>query len=513
MRSERLWNMLFVYNNIAAIYIAIASSLIAWIYGGTISSLLETVVPWLMLFMVEIMLVFPQKRFDESSYDARLRVWGAMKKDPLVWTSVFFIVLLAVPFVNTGLCVNCDRDLIAAGSSPDPQFKFLPFCVNKTQHLNVFYWFLMALSSMIAVKHSLNGYGKRLLLRMIVWNGALLAVLGFVQSVMGAPGPLWKELGGGRVASTFFSTFGYPNMAGDYFTTLFAMAIALWRQDMDDVDHDKSMSGALSGGVASHRRFWRRNHILIPAILFFFAAINTLSRAAMILICLLTAVFFAHTFLALTSKMARAERFRKGTIALFSAGIAVFVAIVSVPDSVQREVDTLSTDEILLRVTGKGQYHDRVATEIWKEYPVFGCGGWGYKHFCIPKMTPQELKHIQSVGGINVHNDYLQFLAEHGLVGFGSLVAIVVMLLMPVVSDCRKMVRKARFSKSAKYLPKPYEIFAVPAPVFCIMLGAIATFIHGFGDCPLRSPAVLTLFFVSLAALPGFIGNNTEQRV
>lgn len=505
--------MRFVYNNLAVIYIALVASLMAWIYGGTQSALLVPVVPWLMLFMAEIIMIFPQKFEDESTYDARRRVWGAMKKDPMVWTAIFLIVLLSIPFLNTGLCASCDRELIAAGQSPDPQVKFLPFSVNRSDHLNVFFWFITALSSAIAVKHSLIDSGKRLALRIIVWNGVGLAVLGFVQSVMNAPGPLWKELGGGRVASTFFSTFGYPNMAGDYFTTLFCLAIALWRRDWDDVSAESAASSAAVGGLSSHRNFWRSNHLLIPAILFFFATINTLSRAAMILISSLTAVFFIHTFLMLTSRMQRAERFRKGIIALCSAGVAVFFALVSVPDSVQREVDTLSTDEILVRITGKGQYHDRVATEIWKDHLLFGCGGWGYKHFCIPKMTPEELKQIQKIGGINVHNDYLQFLAEHGLVGFGSLVAVVVMLLAPVIVQWRKIVKKARFSKSAAKLPKPLEIFAIPSPVFCILMGLTATVIHGFGDCPLRSPAVLTLFFVSLAAMPGFIGKTQEERM
>ena len=163
---------------------------------------------------------------------------------------------------------------------------------------------------------------------------------------------------------------------------------------------------------------------------------------------------------------------------------------------------------MLDRVTGKGQYHVRVATEIWKDHPVFGVGGWGYIHFCIPKMTRSEYRSIQKVGGINVHNDYLQFLAEHGAVGFGALVAMVLLLVWPVFRTWAWLVKSVRFMKKKDQPPQPIHIFALPASAFCILTTAVATLIHSFGDCPLRSPAVLTLFFVSLAAIPGFLPKN-----
>jgi O-antigen ligase len=183
------------------------------------------------------------------------------------------------------------------------------------------------------------------------------------------------------------------------------------------------------------------------------------------------------------------------------------------PENIRREVDTLDTAAVLDRVTGKGQYHVRVATEIWKEYPLFGCGGWGYRHFCIPKMTEAEYKDIQRVGGINVHNDYLQFLAEHGTVGFGAILAMVVMLCWPVGVAWNALIKAVRFAKPKDLPPKPVQLFVLPSPVFFIALALVATLVHGFGDCPLRSPAVLSLFFASLAAMPGYIPKlNLEKE-
>ncbi|MBQ3343083.1 MAG: O-antigen ligase family protein, partial [Kiritimatiellae bacterium] len=139
------------------------------------------------------------------------------------------------------------------------------------------------------------------------------------------------------------------------------------------------------------------------------------------------------------------------------------------------------------------------------EHKLFGVGGWGYVHFCLPMMTPEERDDVQMVGGINVHNDYLQFLAEHGVVGFGALVTMVVLLVWPVGHVWRRMARKTRFMKPKDLPPKPVQIFVLPAPAFCLLVAITCTLVHAFGDCPLRSPAVLTLFFVTLAAMPGFL--------
>lgn len=501
--------MSFVADNFSVLFVALAVSLMGWLYGGTQADVIASSVPWLMLFMAEVVFFFPQKHRGESTYQARTRVWKALKNDPLVWLSIAFMALLTVPFVNNGLCVSCDRELIALGHSPLPPIKFLPFCVNRAQHLNVFLWFAISLSAMIAVKHSLADRGKRMLLKLIVWNGFALAILGFVQTVSDAPGPLWQEMKNVAKAGTFFSTFGYPNMAGDYFTTLFGLSIALWRDSNLRIDQELKESRAPSE-KKKYKLFWRRNLVLVTTLLFFFASISTLSRAAIMLVSVMLIICFVHSLVSITHKMHRKDRLRYGTVAVMIIGLSAFFAIISLPEDVQHEINTLNSGEVLTRVTGKGQYHVRVATQIWRDNFMFGCGGWGYKHFCIPKMTPEEIQHIQSVGGINVHNDYLQFLAEHGIVGFGMLFAMVVMLLSPVAVAWRRLAKAARFMDRKKAPPSPVQIFAMPAPVFIILTTTVATLIHAFADCPLRSPAVLSLFFVSLAALTGFLPKDQD---
>lgn len=501
--------MWFLYDNIVAIAVASVASILAWLYGGTIGSKLIPVVPWLVIFLVEIMLCFPQRHRDETPYEARERVWYDLKRDPLTWVVLGFLALLLVPFVNKGLCPICDYPAIVEGADPSPTIPFIPYCVDRMAHLNVVLWFLPALTAMLAVKHSLAKHGKRLFIELMVWNGVGLAVLGFVQQVFEAPAPLWLDVD--FKLGHFFSTWGYPNMAGDYFTTLFALAVASWRRRVKEVDGEEMVRDMQKGGKVPYKIFWRKHVLLIPSAIFFFAALTTLSRAAIMLVSALAVVFFLHSFASFFKHLHRVQRVRMVAGGLFVLVAVVLAIALFTPDDLQREVDTINTEAVLDRVTGKGQYHVRVATEIWKKNFFFGCGGWGYKHLCIPFMTDAELKNIQMTGGINVHNDHLQFLAEHGLVGYGCLVAMVVLLVLPVCRQWRALARAARFLPSKEQPARPIQLFALPAPVFCISLGAVATVIHSCGDCAMRSPAVLILFFTSLAALDGYMPHSHEH--
>lgn len=506
--------MSFLSNNAAAIAVGAVLSALAWMFGGLRGDLLTPVVPWLFAILIEMLVCFPQRHSGESTYEARERVWHSLRKDPLTWVVVGFLALLAVPFVNNGLCVDCDAARIAQGVNPAPLMPFLPFCVNRLDHLNVFFWFLTALPAMLVVRHSLTSGGKRLVLEIVVWNGAVLAALGFVQHALSAPGPLWSEnsglLKGAGLqdgVNVFFSTFGYANIAGCYFTMLFCISVALWRRTCDWLRAERAAKDISHAAARRPHAFWEKHYFLIPSVLLFYAALNTLSRAAIVLVTTCATIVVLHAFASFLARLKhRVQRVRAMAIGLFGlVALGLLVSLLT-PDGVHKEVGTLGTFEMLDRVTGRGQYHSRVATEIWKDHKLFGCGGWGYAHFSRGKLRPGE--QLQIIGGINVHNDCLQFLAEHGLVGFGTLLAIVIILVWPIGRTWRRLAREARFTKPKDPLAKPVQIFVLPAGAFCLLLAALATVVHSFCDCPLRSPAVLSLFFVILAALPGFMPNE-----
>lgn len=528
--------MRFLYDNLVAIQVAAVCAAFAWLFGGTIPSTLLPTVPWLLAILFEAMICFPQRHAGETTYQARARVWHKMGRDPLTWLVIAFTVMLLVPFFNVGLCPVCSYPEIAFdGKSAAPPIPIVPFCVDRAEHLTVVVWFIPALTAMLAVRHALLKRGKRVLLELIVWNGFLLCIVGMCQSATGAAGPLWQELEGTR--AYFFSTFGYPNMAGDYFTTLFGLSVGLWRWKVDTAYQEaKEKRRSSKASSASYKLFWRKHLLLVPALFFFFSAMMTLSRAAILLSSILAVTFFVHTLCSFLKRMQKVKRVKVVAVNLVALVVigTVFFAFISdrthlriknsdtaeeapaetgnFREDFRRELDSVDMTSVLERTSGTGQYHARVAFRVWKDHPLFGCGGWGYKHFCIPKMTDEEFDQIQKVGGINVHNDYLQFLAEHGAVGLLLIISFVVALVWPVGRVWSALIEAVRFTKPKDQPPKPVAIFALPAPVFCILATALATMLHALGDCPLRSPAVLTLFFVSLAAMDGFLPRLKEER-
>ena len=503
--------MSFLYSNIAVLTVVAVASAMGWLFGGARGDQLAPVAPWLFVLLTEVIICYPQRHRGETTYEARARVWRTLLRSPFVWLSCGLLLLLAIPFINSGLCTGCDAALIAQGCDPKPPLPFLPFCVNRLDHLNVVHWFMIVLPSAILVRHCLTRRGRRLAIQLIVWNGVAMAIFGFVQGALGAPGPFWAASPNSSGNTCyFFSTFGYPNMAGAYFTALFGLAMALWRDKCEQIRIEELGLDPteLSGSEAKrYGRFWRRHYFLMPAVVLFFAALNTLSRAAIILVTASAIIYFAHTLVIILSRMRRSRRVIVGVWSLVVFGLIIFFATLSMPNKMKREVDTLGTVEVLDRMTGKGQYHVQVATSIWRDHPLFGVGGWGYKHFCVDKMKKLEipLRELQGVGGANVHNDHLQFLAEHGLVGFGTMLALLVLLIWPVVRQWRAMILEFRFKKGKDVPPKPVQIFALPAAPFFILVAVSAVMVHAFGDCPLRSCAVLDLVFISLAAIPGFM--------
>ena len=508
--------MSFITRNIVVIFVALLTASLGWVFGGIRGSLLPNFVPWLWAFLFEAMICFPQRHAEETPHMARERAWEDMRQDPLVWIGCGFLILMAIPFVNTGLCPVCDYPQIVAGASPKPPVPYLPFCVNRSEHFHVFLWFLAAITAMIAVKHCLVKSGKRLLIEILVWNGVALGALGLVQQGFGAPGPLWQPL---RQASNldFFSTFGYANMAGSYFSSLFILALGLWRRRLDETRAEDRVhtTNDDTKEIAERDRFWHRHYLMIPAAILYIAALNTYSRAAILISSLAAILIFAHTAVMTLARMERARRVKTSALfVLLIIAIAV-LATVFTPKRIRSEINSLGATEVINRVGGRSEYHSQLAVDLLWENPLFGCGGWGYKHFSaprVPETVSKWWKYSWSVGGANVHNDYLQFLCEHGIVGFACLASMFLLLLTPVAKLWKALARSVRFSHIPG-LPRPRGFFIFPAAAFAILLAIATTLIHAFGDCPLRSPAILTLLFIELAALDGFLPKMiTKER-
>lgn len=475
-----------------------------WILGGGDGNALMPVIPWVFAFALEGLLFFPQQRSYEPLYEARARVWRQLKRDPLFYVALVFCVLLFLPVLN--IMTVAEGATIAT-----PPFKYLPTAINFTLHYSVIQWFVPTFLIMITTKHSLGRHGKQILLEAMVWNAALLAIVGFIMRGTDATGPLWSK----RVISDCFASFGYPNAAGAFFMTMFAFAIGLWRERVNEssvfmeshinLDLSQRSSGTQHPLIRAH-------YMLIPAVLIFFAALSTFCRTAIIFTSALAVLALVYSVASNFVKRYRAKHLKDiiwllGLALLFAVLISIFA-----PQRVAREAESVNTYDSLDRLTGKHSYHTRVAWEITKDYPFFGCGGWGYGFKCMEYMTDAEKHDLQRAGGMNVHCDFLQFLCEHGCVGILLMLIIFIMLLWPVIKGWKKLVKATAFLKAEKRPPHPIVVYAVPPPVVWVLLGDILLIVHSCLDCPLRFASNIATLFVSLAVLPGYFPETEEEE-
>ncbi len=483
----------------------------AWLFGGARATVLRPVMPWIWALTLEGLLFFPQGERWENELDARDRTWRRLSRSSLLYLVFAFGVVLLFPLFNAGLCPRCDRALIAAGASAAPPVPYAPYCIRPLEHWGVVLWFLPALTAVLAARYALVRRGRRLLVEMLVWNGALLALFGFLEQWTGAQAPWWRET---AAPVHFFSTFGYPNMAGSYFTFLFAVSCGLWRQRVADALAERE-GGTVRrrSSMAARTPAWIRTHYpLAAALLNFLAALESLSRASALLVSALAAFWFLYALLGAFTRRRSANRMRMAAVELVAlAGLALATCVFA-PKGLRKELATVSDVGVADRISGKNQPHSAAAWAIFRDHPLFGAGGWGYMHLCTDKMTPAERNSLPSTGGANVHNDYLQFLCEHGAVGFGLLLAIVLALTAPTFGRWGRLVRMTRFSRVAAGIPRPRALYVLPPPVLGILLGALAVAVHAFGDCPLRSPAVLSAVLCALACADGFMAKDEDEE-
>ena len=486
-----------VLGYVSVLLVAAPALVFAWAYGGTRAPVLVRAMPAAVAACALACLLLPQRHPGEGWGASVRRVLSDQARDPFLWVACALLVYLALPLFNVSLCPVCDWQAIDAGTDPRPPFRWLPFCAHAGEHASVLWWFGPSLLVALGVRHALARAGKRAFLELLVWNAAVLALLGFVQAVTGAQFPYWETP---ARPTHFFSVFGYPNMGGAFFGLAYSLSLGLWLQRLGEVEGEAAKS--LSGG-ASHP-FISAHYPLLAVGLNLCAVLATLSRGAIMLAAVVTSVFCIYVVMRAFSgnDWGRGRRFRSG-VTVFLLLMGLFAAVyVYAPPTVGRELRTLTSFAVADRVTGKGEHHTRVATAIMRDFPFFGVGGWGYRHFA-PVYMPEGGR--PGAGAANVHNDYLQFLVEHGLFGFALMVACVWLLVLPTGRLWRHLTVQAIAAGRSGMGASTQIVFTVHPPVLWGFLGVSCVLVHAFGDCPLRSPAVLSCILAILPATFGYM--------
>ena len=353
--------MNFFIRNVVLIHLLALALAFSWIHGGTRPDLLLPVIPWLTAFVLEFLLIFPQARSTETLSEARSRVWHSLARDPLLYLSLALTILLVLPLFNVsgGSEYNVATHQLR---NPAPPMPGLPFCVNPSEHAVLLLWFPPVLIAALAAKHGLLNKGKRLLLEALCWNGAALALLGFVQQMTGATSVLWGE----QVFSHFFSTFGYPNFAGAFFTLLFALSAGLWFGRVSADMIGPSVGGTGAEEAPQVNGYW----LLVPVLLNLAAAFASLSRAAILLCTAVLLVLGLYMVLGVWQKTESVERVKVLAAIIMTLFIGGLTLTVFAPPALRTEIASITPAAVAERVSTSDQLALKFCACLFPDYKL-----------------------------------------------------------------------------------------------------------------------------------------------
>jgi O-antigen ligase len=321
------------------------------------------------------------------------------------------------------------------------------------------------------------------LFSIVAANGALLAIIGILQRVTHANYILWglknANNGGG-----FFATIIYKNHAGAYLNLVLMLSVGLlyWH----------------------FSRAERRMERTSPAPVFAFCAVLlglgvllTGSRAATILMMLFTLIAFIGFVIRCT--LYRSEGRSPWVITLLCAIFFLFVGLGSY---------FLNTDQAFQRL-GKlvedGKSDSSVSTRLLareatldmaKDNLITGWGAGSFRHY-FPVYQRNYPAIYQPSWNPNArfrweyaHNDYVQLLAELGLIGAGILLAI--------LGVCGGFLIRQR-----AWL-KPHLMFMV--------LALVITLAHAWVDFQFHNPAILFLWCASAVLIGRWLELENRRK-
>ncbi len=431
-----------------------------WAQGGTLPALQ----PPLLLLGAWV--------FATLLFHLRGRILIVLRRDPLFWLGLLFLLLLVIQTWNAGRHLYF-HPFEARWMFTPPPVPYLPWSFDRSESFQMLYWFAPAWALALALRHAPDRKRTgRVLLYFVMINGILLAVAGMVQWMAGTPFLFRHTRPAFRL---FYATFAYRNHAGAYLVLVLAAVLGFlsyqirWRHRAGMAVRAPVIWGTGFGGI-----------VLVTAIH------TSLSRAAILLSWVLIAWFLAALVVGRIGR-GRVGRLQVGLVLALVLFITSIWVIILGGDAFRTRTQSLHT---WAHQVENRQWQWETAVRIWQDHPVWGVGGWGYRHLLPYYVDEAFARSAGDPGKANVHNDALQFLAEFGGVGLALLLGALVVTGAGFV----------RAWQSAREQPAS----AVFTMVFA---GLLLVGLHSLIDLPFRNPAVLYTVVILLVAVPAAWSN------
>ncbi len=372
--------------------------------------------PTLSLLLIVSALFKPNFQFSLDFQASKSRCNQALK-DPVIWTFFIFLTYILIQYLNSGaLRIYQDETL----KMVPIHFKNLPFSLSQVFARRMLIWAFTGLSILIAVRHGLSSFKSFMWVYIgIILNGLLLAALGLGQFFTGTD----KMLGLYEINDTvFFSTFGYENNGGSFFTLLASLAL---------------------GGIfyslfnLTKHRFIAFTFFLLSFSVFIISIFPTFTR-----LCYLQAIFLVLMLVFLLI----AGLIKKISLKRVAPLLVAITLLTAAEDRAKENRAQISHDfknitnmdiELVKREFSVRSWQWDYTIQTWKDYPLYGTGhdNMRYVQAWYGRANSHHLAMIKSAGKANTHNDFLQYLSEFGLVGMTLLVIPLLLMLASAFSN------------------------------------------------------------------------------
>lgn len=405
--------------------------------------------------------------------DFRLIMWPKLVRFPLFWLGLLFLGYILCQALNPAWVYVREGNLWWLRRVPEitwlPAGMETPFA-----DMNAWRELLVYGTAWLVVCALWVGVTRRAtiqrLFTIVAINGTVLALLGILQKVTHAKSILWGAITA-NAAGGFFSTLIYKNHAGAYFNLVLMLATGLlyWHFARAERRLDRSSPAPV---------------FAFCTVLLGLSVLLSNSRGAMILMMGFTLVAFIVFVVRCT--LSRNEG-RSPWVMVFLCGVlALFIGLGSYFLNADRAFDRLG------KLMDKGRTDESVASrlivrqatwEMAKDNLATGWGAGSFRHyFPVYQRNYPEIYRVNWNPKLTMrwefaHNDYVQFLAEMGLLGAGILLAIL---------GC------------AVWHLKRQQVWTRPHLLF-ILLALAITAIHAWGDFQFHNPAILFLWCAAAA--------------
>lgn len=530
--------------------VALMFTLYTWLGGGFVASWLSPWAGWLALLIAEAALLLPEQRQNESLFDARRRVWRAVVRDPLTWLAAALSLYLLIQWFNACTFAVWDAEdrlwhivspafdwlrhpqtAMLTATPPEAgtvsrflpaPFAWLPSSLRADEAWNVLDWFPPILVALLAMRHATLRRTKRMLLTYICLMTAVLAVAGIIQYAVDGTFLYW----GRKAGAFFFATFGYPNHAASFFPAVMALSVGMLLWSLEHREHARVPPIAYAvtivltavSGFLSESRAGMLLTLGVAACSMVYVIIRYCGswpaklRLAIPALCLTLALCLGGTFAfrlyATSANDARRQAIATAQTAEEKTAAEAMPSYAPLPmvDPVIAEIGgtdwaAFFENPMLMR----SGYQGILALRQHADRPWYGTGAWSFRWLnvtYIDRDNPEErqwLRNRMGVGQANVHNDTLQYLAEHGWIGFGLMLGCVAALFLPFL---KFLFTSPAYTFTDEQADRCWLNRINVTAVFILMATTMMAF-HSFIDLVFRSPACMMLYGLLFVCAPG----------